>query len=47
MNADRDPISPVPRLAAFTRATVPLEVVVLDETGHMPMLERQDVSTPR
>jgi len=42
VNADRDPISHVSRLRGFVRATVPLDVVVMERTGHMPMLERPD-----
>lgn len=42
INADRDPISPISRLGGFARATAPLETVVLERTGHMPMLERPD-----
>ncbi|MEU3550884.1 alpha/beta fold hydrolase [Streptomyces longwoodensis] len=42
VNADDDPISPVVRLAGFTRATVSVESVVIEGTGHMLMLERPD-----
>jgi pimeloyl-ACP methyl ester carboxylesterase len=42
VNADRDPVSPVSRLGGFARATAPLETVVLEHAGHMPMLERPD-----
>lgn len=42
VNADDDPISPVVRLAGFARATAPVESVVFERTGHMPMLERPD-----
>ncbi|MGW3935178.1 alpha/beta fold hydrolase [Streptomyces sp. NBC_00024] len=42
VNADRDPISPLSRLDGFARATATLETVVIERTGHMPMLERPD-----
>ncbi|GAA3500865.1 hypothetical protein GCM10019016_079720 [Streptomyces prasinosporus] len=34
--------SPVSRLGGCARATAPLETVILERTGHMPMLERPD-----